>query len=144
MKGGRLSNANKSDRISPSDPGDRFDEVVMGSAEIDARQLHYKPSAADKDMFYALVASADRRRESRQPSGSPATACRLIHGRELDRHDVLVSDVSARGVGLRSPIPLEKGSIYKLHPLGEEATLIRVVRSRKRLDGTFDVGAVHI
>jgi hypothetical protein len=68
----------------------------------------------------------------------------LIGGRELDRHDVLVSDVSNRGVGLRSPIPLEKGCVYKLQPLGEQPTLIRIVRSRKRLDGSYDVGAVHL
>ena len=107
-------------------------------------QLHYTPTASDKEMFYALVASADRRRESRKPSGAPATASRLINGREFDRHEVLVSDVSNRGVGLRSPIPLEKGGIYSLRPLGEEASLIRVVRSRKRGDGAFDVGAIHL
>jgi hypothetical protein len=116
----------------------------MGSGELSVKDLHYTPCAADREMFYALVASADRRRESRQPSGAPAAVVRVIHGKELERHEVLLSDVSARGVGLRSPIPLEKGSIYKLQPLGEGPTLIRVVRSRKRLDGTFDVGAVHL
>ena len=49
-------------------------------------------------MFYALVASADRRRDSRQPSGEPATAARLIGGKELDKYDVLVSDISRRGM----------------------------------------------
>jgi hypothetical protein len=107
-------------------------------------RLHYTRCAADKEMFYALVASADRRRELRRPSGAPATACRLVGGIELERHDVLVSDVSSRGVGLRSPVPLEKGCVYKLQPLGEQATLIRIVRSRKRADGNFDVGAVHL
>lgn len=114
------------------------------ATEISARDVHYTPHPADREMFYALVAEADRRRESRRPSGAPATASRVIHGKEFDHHDVLISDVSARGVGLRSPVPLEKGSIYKLQPLGEEATLVRVVRSRKRLDGSFDVGAVHL
>lgn len=107
-------------------------------------QLHFTPAKSDSEMFYALVASADRRRDSRQPSGEPATASRLIGGRELDKYDVLVSDVSRRGVGLRSSVPLEKGCEYRLQILGEKASLIRVVRSRKRGDGAFDVGAVHL
>jgi hypothetical protein len=116
----------------------------MAKAEISGRELHYTPAPADREMFYALVAEADRRRESRRPSGAPASAIRVLHGKELDRHEVLISDVSARGVGMRSPVPLEKGSIYKLQPLGEPATLVQVVRSRKRLDGSFDVGAINL
>jgi hypothetical protein len=107
-------------------------------------QLHYTRSDKDKDMFYALVADADRRRESRLPAGAPAIASRLIGGREIARQEVLVSDVSSRGVGLRSPLPLEKGGEYKLQMLGEDAWLIRIVRSRRRLDGTFDVGAINL
>ena len=107
-------------------------------------KLHYTPAANDKEMFYALVADADRRRESRRPAGAPAIAARLIGGKEFDRYEVLISDVSSRGVGLRSAVPLEKGAEYRLAALGEPARLIRVVRSRRRLDGTFDVGAVHL
>ena len=107
-------------------------------------KLHYTPSRKDKDMFYALVADADRRRDIRQPSGQPATASRLIGGKELDRHEVLVSDISKRGVGLRSPIPLDKGCEYKLQILGEHPWIIRVVRSRPRLDGSYDVGAINL
>jgi len=107
-------------------------------------QLHFTRSKNDNEMFYALVASADRRRDSRQPSGEPATASRLIGGREIDKYDVLVSDISRKGVGLRSRVPLEKGCEYRLQILGEKPTLIRVVRSRKRGDGTFDVGAVNL
>jgi len=107
-------------------------------------KLHYTPDRKDKDLFYALVADADRRREIRKPSGAPAVASRLIGGKELDRHDVLVSDISKRGVGLRSPIPLEKGAEYKLQVLGEDPWIVRIVRSRPRLDGTFDVGAINL
>jgi len=107
-------------------------------------QLHISRSKNDDEMFYALVASADRRRDSRQPSGEPATAARLIGGREMDKYDVLVSDISKKGVGLRSTIPLEKGCEYRLTILGENPILIRVVRSRKRGDGAFDVGAVKL
>jgi hypothetical protein len=107
-------------------------------------KLHYTPAANDKEMFYALVADADRRRDSRRPAGAPAAVARLIAGREVDRHEVLVSDVSARGVGLRSAMPLDKGSEYRLHVLGEPASLIRIVRSRPRRDGTFDVGAINL
>ncbi|HEY8746544.1 MAG TPA: hypothetical protein VIM11_01120 [Tepidisphaeraceae bacterium] len=106
--------------------------------------MHYTRSAKDKDMFYALVADADRRRESRRPAGAPAVASRLIGGKEIGRHEVLVSDVSSRGVGLRSAVPLDKGAEYKLQILGENAWLIRIVRSRPRLDGTFDVGAINL
>ena len=109
-----------------------------------AETLRYQSNGKDKDMFYALVADADRRREVRQPSGSPAVACRLIGGKELDRHEVLVSDVSQRGAGLRSPVPLEKGAEYKLTILGKEPWIVRIVRSRPRLDGTFDVGAINL
>jgi hypothetical protein len=107
-------------------------------------QLHISRSKNDSEMFYALVASADRRRDSRQPSGEPATAARLIGGKELDKYDVLVSDISRRGVGLRSTVPLEKGCEYRLTILGETPTIIRVVRSRKRGDGAFDVGAINL
>src|SRR5690349_3598157 len=96
-------------------------------------QLHYQRSGKDKEMFYALVADADRRRDTRRPSGAPAVASRLVGGKELDRHEVLVSDISKRGVGLRSAVPLEKGAEYRLQMLGEEAWIIRVVRSRPRL-----------
>ena len=106
--------------------------------------LHYTPSGKDKDMFYALVADADRRREARKPSGAPAVASRLVGGKELDRQQVLVSDISKRGVGLHSPIPLDKGAEYKLEILGEEPWIVRIVRSRPRLDGTYDVGAINL
>jgi hypothetical protein len=107
-------------------------------------QLRYARSAKDKDMFYALVADADRRRESRLPAGTRAVASRLMGGKEIGRQEVLVSDVSTRGVGIRSPLPLEKGAEYKLQILGEEAWVIRIVRSRHRLDGTYDVGAINL
>jgi len=107
-------------------------------------KLHYTPDRSDKELFYALVADADRRRETRKPSGAPAVASRLVGGKELDRHEVLVSDISKRGVGLHSPIPLEKGAEYKLQILGEAPWLVRVVRSRPRLDGSYDVGAINL
>jgi len=88
-----------------------------------------------------------------------------VDQKELNRLDVLVTDLSEKGVGLRCPIGLARGGIYRLrigttrgvvrpnppsgpifpHSLVAEAScfisLIRVTRCQKRHDGTFDVGA---
>lgn len=97
--------------------------------------------ASDKQMFYALVAEPERRRQERRRKGTLAQAVRIVGGLEMGRTEVLVSDVSATGVGLWSNIPLEAGTVYRLQIFGESDLYIRVVRSRKRFDGSYDVGA---
>jgi hypothetical protein len=97
--------------------------------------------ASDKQMFYALVAEPERRRQERRRKGILARAARIVGGREMGRIEVLISDVSATGVGLWSNIPLESGTVYRLQIFGESDLYVRVVRSRKRFDGSYDVGA---
>src|SRR5258708_11845403 len=89
------------------------------------------------------------RRSSRGPRGRAAPAPRLLGGETLNRLHVLIVDVSTEGVGLRCPIGLVHNAIYRLQIGNGEASdslesLIRVVTSRARPNGTFDVGGRYI
>lgn len=101
------------------------------------------PSSADEAMYYAIVPAADRRSADRRPAGAPATAARIVAGQASRAFDVIVTDVSARGVGLRSPVPLEPDAVYRVTTLSQQVGHICIVRSRLRDDGTYDVGALH-
>lgn len=122
---------------------------------------HTVPAADHADR----VKPPERRRSFRRPLGTAAVLARLIGSEELNRLDVLVMDMSEKGVGLRCPFALARGGIYRLRigaargPVGRKSasiqngpqspvvqascfvSLIRVMRCRKRSDGTFDVGA---
>ena len=97
--------------------------------------------AENQKLFYALVAEPERRRQERRRKGTLARAARIVGGREVGWTEVLVSDVSATGVGLWSNIPLESGTVYRLQIFGESDLFVRIVRSRQRFDGSYDVGA---
>jgi len=101
------------------------------------------PSSADEAMYYAIVPAADRRSADRRPAGAPATAARIVAGQATRAFDVIVTDVSERGVGIRSPVPLEPDTIYRIITLTQQVGYIRIVRSRSRDDGMYDVGALH-
>ena len=100
-------------------------------------------SSSDEAMYYAIVPTADRRSTERRPAGAPATATRIVAGQASRPFDVIVTDVSSRGVGLRSPVPLEQDAVYRIVTLSQQVGYIRVVRSRPRPDGAYDVGALH-
>jgi hypothetical protein len=111
---------------------------------------------SDETVFYAIAtepppaaAGQNRRRSFRRPLGTVATIARLLGGETLNRLQVLIVDVSNEGVGLRSPIGLIRDGVYRLQIGHADATdslesLIRVVTSRSRPNGTFDVGARYI
>jgi hypothetical protein len=90
-----------------------------------------------------LPAGAERRRSRRHAVRVPATL--LPHGetRAEFKLDVLMRDVSLHGAGLRCQAPLPAGERYTLDigagPLNLHAR-VRVVTSRQRRDGTWDVG----
>lgn len=88
----------------------------------------------------------ERRRSFRRPLGTIATISRIIDGLEHNRLHVLVTNRSEEGVGLRCPIGLVEGGIYRLQigcELGDSA-LIQIRTSRARFDLSFDIGAVEI
>jgi hypothetical protein len=111
--------------------------------------------------------SKERRVGCRRPLGTVAVLARLMGSEELNRLDVLLMDASDQGVGLRSPIGLARGGIYRLR-IGSarnavmpsktderlfrsapaEAAcylcLIRITRCRRREDGRFDVGGHYV
>lgn len=100
------------------------------------------PTAADNErMFCAIVSGADRRQEHRRPIGALASIRRVIDGETLDRLDIVLRDVSRHGIGLRSPVPLPGGAVYRVELGTEEDVRIRIIHSRRRFDGTYDVGA---
>lgn len=99
--------------------------------------------SGDEAIFYAIVPAADRRHADRVRAGTPATATRLIGGAESGSFQVMVTDASERGVGIRCGVPLERGASYRLRMLAGQAADVRVVRSRLRHDGLYDVGALR-
>ena len=98
---------------------------------------------SDEAMFYAIVPAADRRKGRRQRQGALASIARVIDGIQTPPFEVRLTDASARGVGIRSTLPLERGSLYRLQIGFDTAVDVRVVRSRARSDGTFDVGTLY-
>jgi len=97
----------------------------------------------DEAIFYAIVPQADRRREERQAAGIRGTIGRVIGGVETHRFDVLVTDRSERGLGLRSPVPLQQGALYRITTPTTGIIDVHVIRSRGREDGAYDVAALH-
>jgi len=94
-------------------------------------------------MFYAIVPAADRRQPTRQRSGLLVTLSRIVGGEIHERLDATLTDVSSSGIGLRSPVALERDSLYRVEAGEEEAFYVRINRSRRRFDGLYDVGARH-
>ena len=98
---------------------------------------------SDEAMFYALVPAADRRAGDRRTAGVSATVARVINGIEVNAFNVRICDVSFRGVGIRSALPLDAATVYRLRIATGFQMLIRIVRSRARRDGMYDVGALY-
>lgn len=105
--------------------------------------MNTKPPSlsANEQMFYAIVPKADRRSDDRRRKGTLARASRIIGACEVDRIEVLVTDVSATGLGIWSNLPLQSGAVYRLQIFGQRDAFVRVVRSRARNDGSYSVGA---
>jgi hypothetical protein len=109
---------------------------------IDPPQLH-KRDDADLSTDHH-----ERRRSYRQPL---LTVGVLFLERHPSEHaqpiQVMVRDVSLHGVGFRASISFEKGAIYYIHigvgPL-HLSSRTRIVQSRLRSDGTYDIGAEFV
>jgi hypothetical protein len=89
---------------------------------------------------------AERRRSRRVPVTMPATLT-PIEGKDPSAIlELQVRNVSLHGAGLRSAAPLAVDEVYHLDmgpgPLKLHAR-VRVVASRQRRDGTWDVGVEY-
>ena len=104
--------------------------------------FHTILSGAPAQAAVAARVGAERRRSFRLPVGLVGTVARELHGEIQHPLSVYVLNVSDHGVGLRSPVHFHRESVYRLTIGRENADLKRfkVVSSRKRDDGTFDVG----
>ena len=95
-------------------------------------------------IFYAIVPAADRRQAARRPSGIAATLSQFVGGIEVDRIEALVTETSATGLSIRSPVPLQRGAIYHLQIPTRDQCCIRIARSRPQFDGSHRAGALFI
>ena len=86
----------------------------------------------------------ERRRGNRQPLGVVGTLTEANSDKQLD---VSVLNVSLHGCAFRSPVPHRPGSVYKMRigsgPFHLTST-IRVISSRDRADGFYDIGAKFV
>jgi hypothetical protein len=84
----------------------------------------------------------DRRRSHREPVVTVGTLRVASDPTEAGRQ-VLVSDVSLHGVGMRTTFALEHGEFFHIEigvgPL-HLASRLKVVRVRSLRDGTYDIG----
>lgn len=99
------------------------------------------PNLLDEAMFYAIVPDADRRGSPRRAAGLMVGISRIAGGQACDRLDVTLMDVSSSGIAMRSPVPLDQEGIYKIDLGGGDSVCVQINRSRRRVDGTYDVGA---
>jgi hypothetical protein len=88
----------------------------------------------------------DRRRGNRQPLG--ASGLLTAVGDAVDKQlQVFVLNVSLHGVGFRAPVYFRPGAMYQMRigsgPLHLTSRL-KIVSSREREDGTWDVGAKFV
>jgi hypothetical protein len=88
-------------------------------------------------------AGAERRRSRRMPVTMPATLTPLEAKDGSAALELQVRNVSLHGAGLRSAAPMAVDEVYHLNmgpgPLKLHAR-VRVVASRQRRDGMWDVG----
>jgi hypothetical protein len=91
-------------------------------------------------------AGAERRRSRRVPVTMPATLTPLDNNDPAATLELQVRNVSLHGAGLRSAAPIAVDEVYHLNmgpgPLKLHAR-IRVVASRQRRDGMWDVGVEY-
>ena len=85
---------------------------------------------------------SDRRRSHREPVITVGTIRTATDSREAGRQ-VLVSDVSLHGVGMRTTFALDQDELFSIEigvgPL-HLASRLRVVRVRQLQDGSYDIG----
>jgi len=86
----------------------------------------------------------ERRRGNRQSLGVVGTLTETNSDKPLD---VNVLNVSLHGCGFRAPVAYRPGAVYTMRigsgPLHLSST-IRIISSRDRADGFFDIGAKFV
>ena len=91
---------------------------------------------------HSVSGGSDRRRSHREPVVTVGTIRTTSEKREAGRQ-VLVSDVSLHGVGMRTTFELPMGDFFTIEigvgPLHLSSRL-KVVRLRSLPDGTYDIG----
>lgn len=85
----------------------------------------------------------DRRRSIRHPLGATGTVTFDDSPTDPRQLQVMVLNVSLHGVGFLSPVEFREGAVFQMRigagPL-HLASKFQVVSSRKRQDGTWEVG----
>src|SRR4051812_44156579 len=104
------------------------------------------PAVRGSDACFAAVSRSrggDRRRSHREPVVTTGTIRSAERNGSAAEQQVLVTDVSLHGVGLRCSTELTMGAMYFIEigvgPLYLSSKM-RVVRSVQRSDGTWDIG----
>ena len=105
--------------------------------------MRLRAHPSDSCLFHAIVPGADEAECRRPPAGMVVGVWRIIGGGTSDRLDVTLTGVCANGIALRSPVPLDRGGVYQLDLGADDRILVQINRSRRRFDGTYDVGARH-
>ena len=89
----------------------------------------------------------ERRRSIRHPLGATGTVTLDEHATDPRQLQVMVLNVSLHGVGFRSPVEFTEGAIHQMRigagPL-HLSSKFEVVSSRRREDGTWDVGGTFV
>jgi hypothetical protein len=105
----------------------------------------WKPQRIENDPFSG-DGSRERRRARRRPSAAVGIICpdSSTPVATAGRLEVLVMNISAQGVGFRAPVDFDAG-MHCLLKIGAGAvhltSRLRIVGSRLREDGLYDVGA---
>ena len=90
------------------------------------------------------IAARERRVENRQPLGVLGVLTELNSDKQLD---VSVLNVSQHGCAFRAPVAYRPGTTYTMRigsgPLHLTST-IRIISSRDRADGFFDIGGKFV
>lgn len=112
-----------------------------------------KSSASASSLVEAKAAAAlasttspgvDRRRSARKTSNLPAWLSDQSGGRRPQQQRVIVTDMSMHGVGFIASEKVEIGATHWIVVAAEQlhlSTRLKIVFSRPRPDGTYDVGA---
>ena len=106
---------------------------------------------AEETVFYSIAGKPPlgtaRGRTFRRATGALAFVTQLVGAVEQHRLDVQVVEFSDHGIGLRGPIGLARGAIYRVQ-MGYDPNAhshhVRIVSSRRRPDGNYDIAARNI
>jgi len=96
---------------------------------------------------YARAQMLDRRRGTRHTLGTVGVMLSDRPGGSDLGFQVMIVDVSLSGVGFRSPADFTPGAVWRIR-IGTGPIFLssraKIVSSRPRQDGTFDIGAAFI